>query len=236
MNRDKVIERIRALAAKTVENGATEAEALAAAEKVGEMLAKYNLSMSEVEVREDNYRRGRHPTGNRKRQHEVQFTASAIAQFTDTKVWGEQDDGRGISFFGADHDVEVALYLIDLFQSAMDHEWAQYQKTDNYRRSLTHGRSQRASFMRGMAHRLSERLRVNKQQYRKDAAATGRDLVPVKHQVVEQEFKKQFNLKLRSSKSSCRFDSRAYGAGHEAGDKVSINPGVKKNNVSGYLR
>ncbi|RYJ03496.1 MAG: DUF2786 domain-containing protein, partial [Acetobacteraceae bacterium] len=49
----KVKARIRALAAKTVERGCSEAEAMAAAAKVGELLEVYGLSMSEVELREE---------------------------------------------------------------------------------------------------------------------------------------------------------------------------------------
>jgi len=49
----KVKARIRALAAKTVERGCSEAEAMAAAAKVGELLDVYGLSMSEVELREE---------------------------------------------------------------------------------------------------------------------------------------------------------------------------------------
>ena len=44
--------RIKALTDKTVANGCTEAEAMAAAEMVGRLLERYALSMDEIEVRE----------------------------------------------------------------------------------------------------------------------------------------------------------------------------------------
>ena len=50
---EKVKMRIRALAARTVDRGCSEAEALAAAQKVGELLEVYGLTMSEVELREE---------------------------------------------------------------------------------------------------------------------------------------------------------------------------------------
>jgi hypothetical protein len=50
---EKVKARIRALAARTVDRGCTEAEAIAAAQKVGELLEVYGLSMSEVELRQE---------------------------------------------------------------------------------------------------------------------------------------------------------------------------------------
>ena len=45
--------RIKALAEKTVSNGCTEAEAMAAAEMVGRLLERYALSMEEIDVREE---------------------------------------------------------------------------------------------------------------------------------------------------------------------------------------
>src|SRR5690348_10094891 len=43
--------RIQALRAKTIENGCTESEALAAAAKVAELLDRYDLSLSDIEIR-----------------------------------------------------------------------------------------------------------------------------------------------------------------------------------------
>jgi Protein of unknown function (DUF2786) len=48
----RVKARIKALAEKTVSNGCTEAEAMAAAGMVGRLLERYALSMEEIDVRE----------------------------------------------------------------------------------------------------------------------------------------------------------------------------------------
>ena len=55
----RVKARIKALAEKTVSNGCTEAEAMAAAEMVGRLLERYALSMEEIDVREAALRPGR---------------------------------------------------------------------------------------------------------------------------------------------------------------------------------
>ena len=47
----RVKARIKALTEKTVSNGCTEAEAMAAAEMVGRLLERYALSMEEIDVR-----------------------------------------------------------------------------------------------------------------------------------------------------------------------------------------
>ena len=49
----RVKARIKALAEKTVSNGCTEAEAMAAAEMVGRLLERYVLSMEEIDIREE---------------------------------------------------------------------------------------------------------------------------------------------------------------------------------------
>ncbi|TAJ39849.1 MAG: DUF2786 domain-containing protein, partial [Reyranella sp.] len=48
---DSLLKRLQALRAKTVENGCTEGEALAAAEKVAELLDRHDLSLSDLEIR-----------------------------------------------------------------------------------------------------------------------------------------------------------------------------------------
>jgi hypothetical protein len=48
----RVLQRIQALRAKTVEQGCTEQEALASAKKVAELLDRYGLSLGEVEMRD----------------------------------------------------------------------------------------------------------------------------------------------------------------------------------------
>ena len=49
---DKLKTRIQALRAKTIDNGCTEDEALAAAAKVAELLDRHDLSLTDIEIRE----------------------------------------------------------------------------------------------------------------------------------------------------------------------------------------
>lgn len=59
MNRERIAAIIRALLEKTVANGCTEDEAIAAAAKAAEMLAKHNLTVDEVELRANPFARER---------------------------------------------------------------------------------------------------------------------------------------------------------------------------------
>ena len=64
----RVKARIQALAEKTVSNGCTEAEAMAAAEMVGRLLERYALSMEEIDVREERCVQIAVPIGGKQRR------------------------------------------------------------------------------------------------------------------------------------------------------------------------
>ena len=89
----RVKARIKALAEKTVSNGCTEAEAMAAAEMVGRLLERYALSMEEIDVREDHCVRVEVPIGGRRRRP-IDGCVPSIARFCDCKVWISRDDDR----------------------------------------------------------------------------------------------------------------------------------------------
>jgi len=55
-NLDDIKLKIKALAAKTVERGCTEHEALSAMAGVGRLLQRYNLTMNELDVRDSTYK------------------------------------------------------------------------------------------------------------------------------------------------------------------------------------
>jgi Protein of unknown function (DUF2786) len=79
------LSRVNALAEKTVSNGCTEAEAMAAAEMVGRLLERYALSMEEIDVREERCIHVEVPIGG-KRRRPIDACVTAIARFCDCKV------------------------------------------------------------------------------------------------------------------------------------------------------
>ena len=117
---DKLRGRVRALRAKTIDNGCTEDEALAAAAKVAELLDRHDLSLSDVELRDSQCERGVYET-YRKKRIPIVGCIGAVAHFCDCKVWREKNpDGDTIYvFFGLPGDVEVALYLTALIDNAV---------------------------------------------------------------------------------------------------------------------
>ena len=87
---EKLKARIQALRSKTVENGCTEEEALSAAAKVADLLDQYDLSLTDIELREEPCERAEFET-RRKQSIPLDACIPAIAEFTDCKVWREKN-------------------------------------------------------------------------------------------------------------------------------------------------
>ncbi|MDR3514887.1 MAG: DUF2786 domain-containing protein [Azospirillaceae bacterium] len=225
---DKLKSRIQALRAKTVDNGCTEEEAMTAAAKVAELLDRYDLSLSDVEIREQSCERLAFETGYKKRIP-LDGCVGAIADFCDCRVWREKNptgDFRYV-YFGLRSDVAVAHYLTDLIDAAVRAELGRFKTSPGYLRFKHNQRPMaNSSFSLGMVASIATRLGVMKAE--RDAANRrgGRDLVIVKTAVVDEELA-QLDLNLKRGRDSRRMVSpSAYDAGSAAGESLSINPGI----------
>jgi hypothetical protein len=239
-NLESIKNRIRALAAKTVENGCTEAEAMSAMEMVGKLLQTYNLSMTQVEIEAETYE---HQTihSNRKQKHAVYFCASAIAKFTNTKCWFNRTSAGIIyTFFGQASDALMAKYIYDLIVRSIDSETDKFKKSDDWQHAYNR-KSATVSFQLGMASRIAKRLKDMTAQNNADlnAARGSNALVVLKMQLVEKAYSDNGGEKLRTVKAGSRAnDYNAYSKGGAAGDKVNLsrplNQGKGVAEITGY--
>lgn len=227
---DGLKNRIQALRAKTIDNGCTESEALSAAAKVAELLDRYDLSLSDVEIREAACERREFET-HRKKRVPLDGCIGAIAHFCDCRVWREKNAGGEARyvFFGLRSDVEVAHYLTEMIDGAVRSELGRYKTTKEYLRFRHNERHlANGSFTFGMVGSIAEKLMSMKEA--RDAAneSSGRALVVMKSAVVDVELKK-LNLNLRKSRSATRMVSEAaFEAGGAAGTSLAINPAVRQ--------
>lgn len=229
--RDKIAARIRALLAKTVENGCTEDEAVAAAEKAAEMLARYNLTVDEVQMRESPFTR--HTESHRDwTADRLWKVAAAIADLTGARYW---TSARGvwpveINFFGFEHEVDVAKYLFAICSRAMD---GQVDRLDfAYRMLRTEVRRRKIiPFIDGMADRLHQRITALK-----PPQPTGRGLIVLRNALITAAMA-DAGIKTKSSATRRSRDlDEAYIDGLNAGDRVSLNRGIRGTSaVHGFL-
>lgn len=221
----RVKARIKALAEKTVSNGCTEAEAMAAADMVGRLLEQYALSMEEIDVREERCVQVEVPIGG-KRRRPIDGCVTAIARFCDCKVWIARDLAvPSYVFFGFDADTAMASYLFSVVDRAMVTALIDFRVRHPELCGVGLRRSS-ISFQQGMAARVAKRLDLIHRERDANVVAqrsTGTDLILVKQQVVEDAFR---DTKIRLVSITGLSRVRASGAfrqGLAAGDRVNLN-------------
>lgn len=230
-NLESIRAKVRALLAKTVDAGCTESEAMAAAAKAGELMALYQITATETEVKAERCitvvidgGSGRSPTVD---------VIPAVARFCDCRVWSTKTPcwTRGAratytvkySLFGLPDDAHLAEYLIRAVGSAMRSEVAAFKLTPEYQRAYA-ARTASTSFLHGMSSRVAARLDEMRRARNPASGAPGQAMVVVKNAVVREQFAALgLRLTKRAPVTRTNGDARAFGAGMEAGNRVSLN-------------
>lgn len=265
-NLESVKRKIRALAAKTVESGCSEAEAMAAMDKVAELLSVFNLSMSEVELHAEKCITGEFQTS--KTKSALSWAWIGISKLCGVRCWRVPiQKGWNWKFFGLESDVEMALYLCDLVTKSNKTALAIFRTTSDWEQYQSHRRTLTANFQAGFGSRINVRLKelaeANKEAEKKAQAyhaensvkigasdealvqaakqSTGTALISVaKERLIEEAFKKQVGIKLQTKKSYAKrvYNSQATVAGQNAANKVNLSRpvGNSSEKAAGYLK
>lgn len=203
---------------------------MAAAEKVAELLDRYDLSLTDVEIRESACERRVYETRSRKRIP-IEECIGAIADFCDCRVWREKDAAGDLRyvFFGLPADIEVAHYLTELVDTTVRTELGRYKTSAEYRQFRHQERHlANASFALGMVGSIAGKLEAMKSERDEAKNSTGRGLIVLKAAVVDTELEK-LDLKLRTVERPRRMIApEAYDAGDAAGTSFTINPAIRK--------
>ena len=229
--RDALLGRIRALRARTVERGCTEAEAEVAAVMAGRLMDQYGFALSDLQEADALVQREVDLRG-RAVKH-VQHCVLAIAQYCDCRAWRSSKTASATwtpVYLGHAADVEVAEYLTVVLADATAQAWrayvARFPGIDSRQR-----RKGQQSFLIGMANRLNERLREMKSARNayvdESSGVAAGALVLVKSAAVDAAFaeiQKRFKPSRASRKQNVYAD--ALRAGSRAADAVAINTAV----------
>lgn len=228
-DRERIAARIRALRAKTVENGCTEAEAMAAAEKLAQLLTDYNMTLDEADLRAS-------PFGDH--VHDAAGTvglklwkpAGAIAKLTSTRYWtGGRDAPTRITFVGLSHEVEIAAYLLAICERAMRTESAAIMRAV---RNLPHIKqaARVMPFLDGMADRLAARILAMI-----PPQPPGKGLIVLRNALITEELARR-GVEIETGAARRPMNWGAYNDGVRAGDGVALNPGVAATSAARALR
>lgn len=221
---DRLRQRIQALRAKTVANGCTEGEALAAAAKVAELLDRYDLSLADVDVRRSACEQLVYEVKRNKRIP-LDECIGAIAELCGCRVWREKDrSGVRWVFFGLRSDIEAASCLTEMIDSAVRTELGRYKTTPAYQAFRHQERHlANASFTLGMVASIADKLLAMTAAREQAARGSGRSIVVLKQSMVDAEIERM-GLALHMVPQARRLISPlAYEAGEEAGGTLAID-------------
>ena len=221
--KQKVAQIVEALLAKTTENGASEAEAMAAAEKARELMDRYQIEAGSAGLEKEGAFKVSVKRGHYKTLAVKDRIAAAVSQFCDCKCWLTKHTDE-CHFFGLKSDAEFAGWLIQTLDQFIANSTQKFILSQPRMDARPRWESEKA-FVLGACVRISERLvqLANERKKSRDGTGDGRSLVVVKDAIVTREFAK-LDLKLRSSgRSKTRaVDGGAFNAGRAAGDKASF--------------
>jgi hypothetical protein len=224
----RVIQRIRALQAKTQDAGCTEAEALAAAEKAEELLRRYDVQLTPEDIAETTCVTARVRTP-RKRREALDQCARTVALVCECRHWVEFDEQERLVhiFLGLPADVAAAETLYDLIARTFETETARFKAGDSYAATPSEKKARATkSFRFGLTSGITDKLdQLAEQRARRTEATTGRDLVPVKQQAIQAALDR-LGLQLKTNTHRRVIDQDAFYQGVASGLTFEPESGV----------
>lgn len=200
-------------------NGASEQEALTAVARIGELVEKFNLDLTELFVEKavckelivfapDDAMYG---------------VAMGIGILCDLVVYSMQkNDQDAYVLFGLERDVELAEYLYCLCADAADDEWQRHIDEGH-----GHTKKQRESFRIGFGSRMKMRMDEIAAKMKADRESRVRmsgstDMVLVKDAKVQEEFSKK-GITLVTTRAPTVSNRESYNRGAMSANRVNIN-------------
>lgn len=215
MTRKALLAKIKAMLAMTVENGCTEAEALAAMTIARKWMAEHDLTD------EDFTFGGEQVRAEKKRQEDRNrirfFMLQAVAKFCNCEGW--TDYGRDdVVICGLESDTVFAHWLLDTLEYFVLRELAAFLARTRTRNSPSVRRIESNGFVMGCAARIVQRL-----DELTPKAAIGRGLVVARNALIRRHMQ-ELGIKLKPDNlGHQRVDNSAYDAGLRAGDGAQFN-------------
>ncbi len=210
--RKKMLEKVKAILSKTMENGCTEEEAMAALAKAKELMATYEIDEKELHQFEQE-KATLHKTGMSD-PYEIKFNLSmSVGNFTRTRGFNGKKNNWGITFVGLESDVIFATWLLDTLQRFVMRALRDFQKQRSIK-GMTNSNYTSASFVVGCTARINEKLKE-----------LTMPLPAVNKELITAELAKN-GIVLRVSTGRGEIDQRSAMAGAAAGNSARFDKPV----------
>jgi hypothetical protein len=229
ISREKVFSTIRAIMAKTMDNGCTEAEAMSALEKARVMMDAYEVTAEDLAFDSEKPSIVNDALFD---PHGIRSNlCGSVSRFCDVQSWRDTYTGTR-SWCGFSGDVEFAKWLLETLATFVERELAAHLAASNEpkgeRRRLING------FVIGCTNRISERLR-EMMPNRATISSNSNALIVSKQGMIKAALDAA-GIKLRSSRSRRVINFGSLNAGRSAGNDASFNRPVGDENATRRLR
>jgi len=232
-DRNAIIDKIKALLAKTTENGATEAEMLSALDKAAAMRDAYDISDEELQIAKDEAAILHADPPDLKDPHSIKWRLTyAISQFCGVRIFRSRHE-TGLRCIGMPSDVQFAMWLLDTLADFVFAEL--YAHLIGCLAPKSERRVIMRSFTEACCSRITDRMLALVERSKAARTSNGRELVVVKDAAIK-AFMKEHGIRLHtcSGYSSSNINAAAQAAGRAAGDRASFGRPVS--GAAGALR
>lgn len=215
--RQRLVAKIKAILAKTIDNGATEEEAALALAKAQEIMAAHDVSMSEIEALAEARAEGAEifASGTIDFYGIKKSLGYGIEKYTKTKCW--VSPRTGVTYCGLASDVELAAWLTQHLSQFVVERLNAYRKLRG-KNGFGTSRMVASSFVRGCCHRITEKLIELTPK-----VTTGTALVVCRNALIEKKMEDAGIGKIGKAKNRKRtVDGLAFQHGRKAGEKATI--------------
>lgn len=232
-DRNAIIEKIKALLAKTTENGATEAEMMSALDKASAWMDAYEISEADLQLAKEEAAMLHAEPPDTTDPHKIKWRLSyAVRQFCGVEIYRKHGEG-GLKFIGMPSDTQFAMWLLDNLADFV------FEETYKHLIGCLAPKGERQvvirSFTAACCERISERLLALVKRSEAARTSNGRELVVVKGAAIK-AYMKEHGIHLRSCGGSAprNVNEAAQAAGRAAGDRASFGRPVS--GAAGALR
>ncbi|WP_163398173.1 DUF2786 domain-containing protein [Flavobacterium fluviatile] len=233
-NSEKIKDKIKALLAKTIENGATKEEMESALKKANKLMAEYFISehdLSDSEIIQKCLAKQFKVT---KSGYRMTLFYHDLAILFDCKCYYNDDY---ITFFGHEQDVELCGYFYSLITRSCLAEKDRYVKSEEYKylKRYNHGKTLSAHFIKGFLYEISIKMEEMYKERESNIPEAYGLMVIEKKEKVQISFD-EMNLKLKKGrKTLIDSQNQAFECGVESGRKLDLIQGLDECEEANHL-
>jgi hypothetical protein len=221
-DREKLLNTIRALMAKTTERGCTEEEMLASFDKAAALKDAYGVTDEDLQLSRKEgaiFREQDDPSD----PHGIRWRlGNAVGEFCGVTIFRKQ---RKLAFVGGRADCDLAEFLLDHLQEFVHAEL--YKHLLGCLAPRSERRTVIRNFVEGCTIRISDRMEAACRRSKAARTSNGRALAVVQSHAITDKLK-ELGIKLEFRRGYAgNFDQAAFDAGKRAGDSATFGRPVE---------